>query len=97
MFFPKKKIGSFMLQIPWSLIALIVFFSYYWYFVKRGSGSGDDFSDSNVASVCEEEEQEEEEDDEMEDVADLSILDNYQLCLKYQLVTYNYTHLLFTQ
>lgn len=56
--------------------------------MKRGSAGGDEYSDSNMSERLSVDDEEEEEDEE-EDVADLSSLDNYQLCLKYQQVVYS--------
>lgn len=47
--------------------------------------SGDEYDDSNMSERVSVDEEEEEEDEE-EDVAELSSLDNYRLCLKYQQV-----------
>lgn len=56
--------------------------------MKRGSAGRDEYSDSNMSERLSVDDEEEEEDEE-ENVADLSSLDNYQLCLKYQQVLYS--------
>lgn len=53
--------------------------------MKGESASGDEYDESNVSERVSVDEEEEEEDEE-EDIAELSSLDNYQLCLKYQQV-----------
>lgn len=54
--------------------------------MKGGSASGDEYDDSNVSERVSVDEEEDEEEEDEEDVAELSSLDNYQLCIKYQQV-----------
>lgn len=55
------------------------------YYTMERAG-GDEDTDSNMSGKGSVTEEEEEEDDAEEDVSNLSGLDNYQLCLKYQQV-----------
>lgn len=71
-----------MLRIPF----VSLFIAHLCLFMKRESAGGEEDNDGSTSerdSVVEEEEEDEE-----EDVSDLSGLDNYQLCLKYQQVLY---------